>query len=170
MDWSPCCPRDYQFSPAPQFEGINSSAFCLLYHPDLTTICGPGKTTAFDYTDLCWQSSLCFSTHCLGLSLLSCKEAITFFFMAAVTIHSDFGAQKEDICRCFHHFPLYLPLSNGARCHDLSSFFLIFSLKLAISLLSFSHIKRLFSSYLLSAIRAVSCTYRRLLMFLNISQ
>ena len=30
--WSPCCPRDFQeSSPAPQFEGINSLAFCLLY-------------------------------------------------------------------------------------------------------------------------------------------
>ena len=62
----------------------------------------------------------------LGLSLLSCKEAITFFFMAAVTIHSDFGAREEEICHCFHHFPLYLPLSKGARCHDLSVFVCLF--------------------------------------------
>ena len=41
LDWSPCCPRDYQeSSPAPQFEDISSSAFCLLYHPALTTVRG----------------------------------------------------------------------------------------------------------------------------------
>ena len=82
-----------------------------------------GKTTALDYTDLCWQSSLCFSIHCLGVSSLSCQEAITFFFMAAVTIHSDFGAPEEEICHCLHHFPLYFPWSNGARCHDFSFVF-----------------------------------------------
>ena len=27
-------------------------------------------------------------------------------FMAAVTIHSDFGAQEEEICHYFHLFPL----------------------------------------------------------------
>ena len=38
-DWFDlCCPRDSQeSSPAPQFEGINSLAFCLLYGPALTT-------------------------------------------------------------------------------------------------------------------------------------
>ena len=84
--------------------------------------------------------------------------------MAAVTICSDFRAQEE-ICHCFYLFPLYLPCNNGARCHDLS-FFLIFSLKMALSLSSFTLIKRLCSSYLLSAIRVVSSTCLRLLMFL----
>ena len=36
--WSPCCPGEFQeSSPAPQLEGINSLAFCLLYSPALTT-------------------------------------------------------------------------------------------------------------------------------------
>ena len=85
--------------------------------------------------------------------------------MAAVTIHSDFRAQEEEICYYFHLFPFYLPWSNGARCHDIS-FFLIFSFKPALSLSSFTLIKRLFSSSSLSAIRVVSSTYLRLLMFL----
>ena len=33
---------------------------------------------SLDYMDLCWQSNVCFSTHYLGLSLLSCQEAIVF--------------------------------------------------------------------------------------------
>ena len=45
-------------------------------------------------------------------------------------------------------------------------FFLIFNLKPALSLFSFTHIKRLFSSSSLSAIRVVSSIYLRLLMFL----
>ena len=30
-------------------------------------------------------------------------------FMAAVTICSDFGAQENKLCHCFHCFPIYLP-------------------------------------------------------------
>ena len=40
-------------------------------------------------------------------------------FMAAVTICSDFGAQENEVSHCFHCFPIYLPWSNGTRCHDL---------------------------------------------------
>ena len=38
-------------------------------------------------------------------------------FMAAVTICSDFGAPRNKVC---HSFPIYLPWSDGTRCHDLS--------------------------------------------------
>ena len=52
------------------------------------------------------------------------KEQVFFFFnfMAAVTIHSDFGAQEKKICHCFYFFPFYLSWSDGTRCHDLSFF------------------------------------------------
>ena len=40
--------------------------------------------------------------------------------MAAFTICSDFGAQEEKICHCFHFSPFCLPWSDGTRCHDLS--------------------------------------------------
>ena len=43
-----------------------------------------------------------------------------FNFMAAVTICGDFGAQENTVCHCFHCFPIYLPRSDGTRCHDLS--------------------------------------------------
>ena len=33
--------------------------------------------------------------------------------MAAVTIYSDFGAQENKVCHCFHYFPIYLPWSDG---------------------------------------------------------
>ena len=86
--------------------------------------------------------------------------------MAAVTICSDFGAPKEEICHYLHLFPFYLSCSNGARCHDLSFFFFNFSLKPAFLLSFFTLIKRLFSSTSLSAIGVVSSAYLRLLMFL----
>ena len=39
--------------------------------------------------------------------------------MAAVTNCSDFGAQKNKVCHCFHCFPIYL-LKDETGCHDLS--------------------------------------------------
>ena len=33
---------------------------------------------------------------------------------------SDFGAQENEICHCFHFFPIHLPWSDGTGCHDLS--------------------------------------------------
>ena len=41
-------------------------------------------------------------------------------FMAAVTVHHDFGTQENKICHCFYFFPFYLPWSDGTGCHDLS--------------------------------------------------
>ena len=85
-------------------------------------------------------------------------------FMAAVTICSDFGAQKNKVSHYFHYFPIHLPWSDGTRCHDLS--FLKLSFKPTFSLSSFTFIKRLFSSSSLSAIRVVSSAYLRSLIFL----
>ena len=46
-----------EFSPAPQFKSINSSALSL-YGPTLTSIHDCWKSHSFDYTDLCWQSDV----------------------------------------------------------------------------------------------------------------
>ena len=64
------------------------------------------------------------------------------------------------VCHCFHGWPIYLPWSDGTRCHDLN--FWMLSFKSAFSLSSFTFIKRLFSSSL-SATRVVSSAYLRLL-------
>ena len=84
--------------------------------------------------------------------------------MVAVTICSDFGAQENKVCHCFHCFPIYLSWSDGTRCHDLS--FWMSSFKAAFSLSSFTFIKRLFSSPSLCAIKVVSSEYLKLLIFL----
>ena len=85
--------------------------------------------------------------------------------MAAVTICSDFGAQKNKVCHCFHCFPIYLPWNDGTGCYDLC-FFNVEFFKPTFSLSSFTFIRRLFSSSLLSAIMVVSSAYLRLLIFL----
>ena len=84
--------------------------------------------------------------------------------MAAVTTHSDFGAQENKISHCFHCFPIYFPWSYGTICHILVVWTLSF--KPVFSLASFTLIKRLFSSSSHSAIRVVSSVYLRLLIFL----
>ena len=63
---------------------------------------------------------LCFWISWLGCHNFSSKERASFSFKAAVSVCSDFGAQENKICHCFHFFPFYLPLSDGTRCHDLS--------------------------------------------------
>ena len=88
--------------------------------------------------------------------------------MAAITICSDFGAPKNKVCHCIHCCPIYLPRSDGTRCHDIS-FLNIKSFKLVFSLSSFTLINRLFSSSLLSPIRVVSSAYLRLLLFLPVT-
>ena len=87
--------------------------------------------------------------------------------MAAITICSDFGAPQNKVWHCFHCFPIYLPWSDGTRCHDLS--FRTVKFKETFSLSFFTFIKRVFSSSSLSAIRVVSPAYLRLLKFLPAS-
>ena len=48
------------------------------------------------------------------------KGQVSFNFLAAITIHSDFWALRDRICHCFHFFPFYLLWSDGSRCHDFS--------------------------------------------------
>ena len=82
--------------------------------------------------------------------------------MSAVIICSDFGAQENKVCYCFHFFPSF--------CHEVMGpgamifIFWMLSFKPTFSLSSFSFIKRLFSSSSLSTIRMVSSAYLRLLM------
>ena len=72
---------------------------------------------------------------------------------------------KNKDSHCFHCFPIYLPWSDATGCHDLC-FSSMLSFKPTFSLSSFTFIKRLFSSSLLSDMKVVSSAYLRLLIFL----
>ena len=115
--------------------------------------------------DLCWQimSLLLNMLSRLVITFLPRSKCL-FIFMASITICSDFGAPQNKVSHRFQCFPIYFPWSDGTGCHDLS--FLNVELKPAFSLLSFTFIRRLFSSSLLSAIRVVSSAYLMLLTFL----
>ena len=94
---------------------------------------------------------LCFLICCLGFSS---KEQMSFNFMATVTICSEFEAQENKVNHCLCFFPIYLPWSDGTRCHDLS-----------FSNAKF-YFRRIFSSCEHSAMRVVSSASLRLLTFL----
>ena len=80
-----------------------------------------------------------------------------------VTVHSDLGAQENKT--------VTLSTFPPSMCHEMAPdamilFFWMLSFNLAFLLSSFTFIKRLFSSSLLSVIGMVPSTYLRLLTFL----
>ena len=95
-----------------------------------------GKVMSLLFNMLSSHWSVAFFGHCF-----SSKEQTSFNFMAAVTICSDFGAQENKICHCFHCVSIYLPWSDGL---DAMIFvFWMLSFKPTFSLSSFTFIKRL---------------------------
>ena len=97
---------------------LRRSAFFTvqLSHPYMTT----GKTIALTRrTFVDRVMSLLFNMLSRLVINFPSKEQASFNFMASITIHSDFGAQKNKIWHCFHCFPIYFPWSDGTRCHDL---------------------------------------------------
>ena len=80
---------------------------------------------------------------CLLFSTLS-RFVIASDFMAALTFHSDFRAQEEEIC---HYLHLSLTICHDVMGLDAAIFvFFIFIFNTALSLSSFALIKRFFSS------------------------
>ena len=118
MVLSPCCSRDFEeCSPAPQYGGINSLAFFLVYLPALTTTYDDWEDHSLDYMDLCWHINACFSTHCLGLSLLSFQNTcllISWLQSLSAWFWSPGGGKLSLLLP----FPLLFASSNGARCHS----------------------------------------------------
>ena len=95
---------------------LQCSAFFIvqLWHPYMTT----GKTIALSrQTFVSKVMSLLFNI-LSRLVITFLKEQASFNFIAAVTINSDLGAPKNKVCHCFHLFPIYLPWSDGTRCHN----------------------------------------------------
>ena len=129
-------------------------------HSYMTT----GKTVILTLQTFVNRWCLCFFVCCLGLSQLSSKEQASLNFMAAITVCSDFRAQENKICHCFHFPP--------SICHEVMEpdamvlLFLMLSFQPAISLSSFTLFKNLLSSSSPSAFRVVTYAYQRLLLFL----
>ena len=167
MVWS-CSPRDSQeSSPTPQFKNIISLALRFLYGPPLTSTHDYWKNHTFNYTDLYQQNNISafnMLSRFVITFLSRCKHILISWLQSpSVNSLSLFGAQENRLS-LFLLFPIYLLWSGGTRCHDLH--FLNVEFQASFFTLSFTFIKRLFSSSSLSAIRVVSSAYLRLLIFL----
>ena len=86
---------------------LQRTAFFIvqLSHPYMTT----GKTIPLTRQTFVDKECLCFLICCQVGHNFSSKEQVSFNFMAAVTICSDFGAPQNKVSHCFHCFPIYLP-------------------------------------------------------------
>ena len=95
------------------------SAFFLvqLSHPYMTT----GKPIAFTrWTFVGKVMSLLFNMLSrLTITFLPRSKHLLISWLQLTTC-SDFGAPQNKVCYYFHCFPIYLPWSDGTRCHDLS--------------------------------------------------
>ena len=98
-----------EHSPAPQPSSVlwHSAFFMVqLSHPYMTT----GKTIALSiWTFVGKVVSLLFNTLSRIVIAFLPRSRCFLNFTAAVTIYSDFGAQENKVCHCFHCFPIYLP-------------------------------------------------------------
>ena len=99
---------------------LQHSAFFMVQLSHLYMI--TGKTTVMTTaTFICKVMSLIFNMMSRFVIAFLPRSSCSYL-MATVTIYSDFRAQEEEICHCFHIFSLGLPWNDGAGCHDLSFF------------------------------------------------
>ena len=87
---------------------LRCSAFFTvqLSHPSMTT----GKTIALTRQTFVGKVMSLLLNMVYIRHNFSSKESVSFNFMAAVTICSDFGAPKNKVWHCFHCFPIYCPI------------------------------------------------------------
>ena len=130
-DWS------FSFSSSSEYSGLNSfrtdwfdlcavqgahlqhnskalSALSFLYSPTLPYMT-TGKTTALTPQTFVSKVSMLFNM--LSRFVIAFLPRSKCLDMVAVTICSDFGAQENKPCHCFHFVPFYLSWSNRNGCH-----------------------------------------------------
>ena len=97
---------------------LHSALFIVQHsHPYMTT----GKTIALTRRTFVGKvMSLLFNMLSRLVITLLPRSKQSFNLMAAITICSDFGAQKNKVSYCFDCFPICSPWSDGTGCHDLS--------------------------------------------------
>ena len=94
-------------SPTPQFKSISSSVLNFLYSPTINPYMTTGKTIALTRWTFVGKAMSLLSNMLSRLVITFLQRSKSINFMAAVTICSDFGAQKNKVCHCFHGFRIY---------------------------------------------------------------
>ena len=85
---------------------LHSTFFMVqLSHPYKTA----GKTIALTRWTLVSKVIFLLFNMLSRLVIAFCPKGKCLNFKAAVTICSDFRAQENKVCHCFHCFPIYLP-------------------------------------------------------------
>ena len=97
---------------------LHCSAFFILQlsHPYMTT----GKTialTSWTFVDKV-MSLLVNMLSRLVIAFLPRSKLLLISWLQSPS-EVIFGAPKYKVSHCFHCFPIYLPWSDGTRCHDL---------------------------------------------------
>ena len=99
---------------------LQHSAFFVvqLSHPYMTT----GKTIALTrQTFVDKLMSLLYNMLSrLVITFLPRSKHFLISWLESPTAICDFGAPQNKVWHCFHCFPIYLPWSDGTRCHNLS--------------------------------------------------
>ena len=146
-------------------KGINSSVLSFLYRPTLTSVHDYWKNHSFDSIDFVGKvMSLLFNM----LSML----VIAFLARSKRLLISWLQSPSAVILEPPKIKSLTVSIVSPSICHEvmgLDAMILVFwmlNFKPTFSLSSFTFIKRLFSSSSLSAMRVVSSSYLRLLIFL----
>ena len=101
-----------------QFFGTQPSLWSNSYIH--TTLHHTGKTIALTRrTFVVKEMSLLFNMLSRFVIVFIPRSKHLLISWLQVTICSDFGVQENEVFHCFHCFPIYLPWSDGTRCHDL---------------------------------------------------
>ena len=124
MDWLDLLAIQGTLKSLLQHHSSNASILCCsaffivqISHPYMTT----GKTLALTRWIFVGKvMSLLFNMLSMLVITFLPRSKHLFNFMAAITICSDFGAQKNKVSHRFHYFPIYLLCSGGTRCHNLN--------------------------------------------------
>ena len=118
---SPCSPRDSQeSSPMPQFKSINSLVLSLLHSPTLTSIHDhwkPKALTRETFADKAMSLLFNMLSRLVITFLPRSKHLLISWLQSPSSVILE---PKKIVSHCFHCFPIYLPWSDGTRCHDLS--------------------------------------------------
>ena len=118
--WSSSSPRDSQeCSPTPQFKSISASPLSFLYGPTLTSIQDYWKNIALARSTLVGKvMSLIFNK--VSRLVIAFLPRSKHLLVSCLQSLSAVILEPKKFCPCFHCFPIYLPRSDGTRCHNLS--------------------------------------------------